>query len=153
MTSVGPLRLSIVVQCGAAQAFFVFAEETTRWWPKTHSMSQSPDLTVTFEPRPGGRIFERTPDGREFDWGTVAVWDPPRRLAYSWHIRADARDATDVEITFTELPHGRTRVDIEHGGWERLGDRGPGRRDANVKGWSGILPHFISASGQKEEVQ
>ncbi len=38
-----------------------------------------------------------------------------------------------------------TRVDVEHRGWERLGARGPGWRDANRSGWEGVLPPFRAA--------
>jgi uncharacterized protein YndB with AHSA1/START domain len=68
-----------------------------------------------------------------------------RRLAYLWHIRRDRADATDVEITFVPLDDGRTRVDIVHTGWERLGAEGRSWRDANAGGWNGLLPHFAAA--------
>ena len=47
-----------------------------------------------------GRVYERTPDGTEHDWGEVEVWDPPRRLVYLWHIYGERADATRVEIRF-----------------------------------------------------
>ena len=74
--------------------------------------------------RVGGRIFERTSDGTEHDWGRIVAWEPPHRLVYSWHLRVDRSDATEVEIRFTDLDRTTTRVDIEHRGWERLGARG-----------------------------
>jgi uncharacterized protein YndB with AHSA1/START domain len=92
----------------------------------------------------GGRIFERTRAGDELEWGEVTAWDPPRRLAYLWHLRSDRADATDVEITFTDTG-GATRVDIEHGGWDRLGAKGADRRGANAGGWASLLPHFVAA--------
>ena len=61
---------------------------------------------VVLEPWLGGRIFERTPDGAEIDWGEITAWEPPGRLAYLWHIRRDRADATDVEITFVPLGDG-----------------------------------------------
>jgi len=64
----------------AAARFKLWAEQTSRWWPHRHSVSGAPGLAVTFEPRPGGRIFERTPSGAEHEWGEVLIWDPPRRL-------------------------------------------------------------------------
>ena len=48
----------------------------------------------------GGRIYERTADGVEHDWGVVTVWDPPKRLAYLWHLGRDRSEATDVDIRF-----------------------------------------------------
>ncbi|MEP7117794.1 MAG: SRPBCC family protein [Acidobacteriota bacterium] len=140
-----PLRRSFVVRCGVTHAFDVFAAKTSLWWPHTHSVSQAPGITVMIEPMVGGRILERTPAGEEFEWGTVVAWDPPTRLSYSWHLRADRADATDVAITFTAIDLETTRVDILHSGWERLGDRGQARRDGNQKGWSGLLPHYVAA--------
>jgi Activator of Hsp90 ATPase homolog 1-like protein len=78
------------------------------------------------------------------------VWEPPRRLGYVWHIHADRADATEVEITFVDQGDATTRVDIEHRGWERLGARGPGWRDANRAGWDGVLPSFRSACSRAE---
>jgi hypothetical protein len=69
-------------------------------------------------------------------------WDPPRRLRYLWHIATDPMNATDVEIVFRGLPDSSTRVEIEHGGWDRLGDVGQAWREANHAGWDGILPSY-----------
>ena len=97
---------------------------------------------IVFEPRPGGRIFERTAGGREIEWGEIVTLDPPRRLRYLWHISTDPANATDVEIAFHELPDSSTRVEIEHGGWDRLGALGTQWREANVAGWEGVLPSY-----------
>jgi uncharacterized protein YndB with AHSA1/START domain len=146
-----PLRQSFEVECPAEQAFELWASRTSLWWPKGHTVSCEPDLEIVFEPRAGGRIFERTGDGREHDWGEIVAWEPPRRLAYLWHLRADRSDATEVEIAFTEQAGHTTRVDIEHRGWERLGGRGPERREANARGWAGLLPHFVAACSRGGE--
>ena len=117
-----PLQLAFTVGCPPEHAFAVWAQRTSLWWPKSHSVSGDPELTVTFEPRPGGRIFERTPAGDEHDWGEVVAWEPPRRLAYLWHLRQDRADATHVEVSFAPADDG-TAVTIVHSGWERLGAR------------------------------
>ena len=140
-----PLTLDFTVACSPPHAFDVWATRTSTWWPRGHSVSADPGLSVTFEPRPGGRIFERTPAGEEHDWGEVLAWEPPRRLAYSWHLRQDRRDATRVEVTFAAEGDG-TRVSIVHSGWERLGDRAAPLRDRNRTGWGGLLPHFVRAA-------
>jgi uncharacterized protein YndB with AHSA1/START domain len=142
---IAPLRLSFTVACSAQHAFATWTARTSLWWPTTHTVSGDRGLEVRIEPWVGGRIFERTPAGREADWGEVTAWEPPRRLAYRWHLNAPRANATDVEITFTELAAGTTQVEIVHGGWERFGDAGPGWRDANRGGWSGVLPLYIAA--------
>ena len=139
-----PLELRFAVDCSPEHAFDVWAARTSLWWPHGHSVSADPGLTVTFEPRPGGRIFERTPDGTEHDWGEVLDWEPPHRLRYLWHLRFDRADATEVEIVFAPAGEG-TDVTITHRGWERLGAKGPERRERNRRGWDGLIPHYRQA--------
>ncbi len=136
-----PLELAFSVDCAPERAFETWAERTTMWWPHGHSVSGEPGLSVVFEPRPGGRIYERTPSGAEHDWGEVLVWEPPLRLTYLWHLRFDRADATEVEVSFN--PSGeRTDVRIVHRGWERLGAKGAERRERNRKGWSGVIEAY-----------
>ena len=106
-------------------------------WPR--------DAEVVLEPRLGGRIFERTVDGVEHEWGEVTLWEPPHRLGYLWHLRTDRSAATEVEIRFIAEAGGATRIEIEHAGWERLGGAGPQWRDRNRMGWTTLLPHFLTA--------
>jgi Activator of Hsp90 ATPase homolog 1-like protein len=147
-----PLRLSFEVGCPVEHAFSVWTRRTSAWWPVSHTVTAEPGLEVVFEGRSGGRIFERTPSGVEVDWGEIRVWEPPRRLTYLWHLRADRADATEVDISFTDLGNATTRVDIEHRGWDRLGAKGLARRDANRAGWGGLLPHYQAACAQVEDI-
>jgi uncharacterized protein YndB with AHSA1/START domain len=132
------------VACSAAHAFETWTQRSSLWWPAAHTVTHDPGARVVFEPRPGGRIFERTPSGQDVEWGWITVWEPPRRLVYQWHIATDVASATEVEIAFIDLGE-RTRVEIEHRGWERLGDRGATWRDANRAGWDGVLPDYKDA--------
>lgn len=140
-----PLRIDLVVACSPEHAFRTWTERATAWWPPEHTMSHEPGAEIVFEPRPGGRVFERTPAGSEFEWGAIVAWEPPSRLAYSWHIATSPDRATEVEIRFLPEPGGSTRVEIVHGGWERLGAEGQAWRDANHAGWDGVLPAYSMA--------
>lgn len=139
------LRLSFAVACSVEHAFATWTARTSMWWPSDHTMSGDPAVEVHLEPRAGGRIFERTATGREIVWGEVVTWEPPARLMYLWHFNAARVDATNVEVTFTALDEGTTRVEIVHRGWERLGAAGSGRRDANRAGWQSLLPAYVAA--------
>jgi len=141
-----PLRLQFDIECPPEHAFAVWTTRLSSWWPKGHSASGHPDTVVTLEPHLGGRIFERTPDGTEIEWGVVTTWSPPHRLGYLWHIGRDRGDATDVELTFVDLGDGATRLEIVHSGWERLGAEGREWRDSNTAGWRALLPAFIAAA-------
>ena len=140
-----PIRIEFNVAAPPRHAFEVWTERIAEWWPADHTVSVEPDLTVVLEGRTGGRIFERTRDGVEHEWGEVTVWEPPTRLAYLWHLRRDRADATEVEIRFVDRGDATTRVEIEHRGWERLGTDGPSWRDRNLGGWSTLLPHYEAA--------
>ena len=137
-----PIRFSFVVGCPPDHAFDTWTKRATSWWPVEHSASHERGAEIVFEPRTGGRIFERTADGGEIEWGEIVEWDRPRRLRYLWRIATETDNATDVEIAFTPVAEGGTRVDIEHGGWDRLGDFGREWREANVGGWTGVLPAY-----------
>jgi uncharacterized protein YndB with AHSA1/START domain len=139
-----PLLLSYDIDCPAHHAFVTWTRKIGKWWPESHTTTGVPGATVVLDGRVGGRIFERTPDGREVDWGEVTRWEPPHRLTYLWHIRRDRADATDVGLTFVHRGPGGTRLEIDHRGWERLGADGQRWRDANAGGWSGLLPHFAA---------
>ena len=143
-----PLRFSVDVACPAEHAFATWTARTSLWWPRSpHRHAASRASRSSSRPAPAGASTSARPAGVEVDWGEVTIWEPPRRLGYLWHIRADRADATDVEITFVDRGDGTTRVEIEHRGWERLGARGPDWRDANRGGWGGVLPHFERAAG------
>lgn len=141
-----PIRLTFDVDCPVDHAFDVWTARIAQWWPKDHSVTAEPDLTIVLEGRPGGRIFERTSSGVEHDWGEVTIWEPPRRLGYTWHLNRDRSDATDVEIRFVARGDAATQVKIEHRGWERLGAEGAPWRDRNRGGWATLLPHYIAAT-------
>ena len=104
-----PLQLCFRVACPPEHAFEVWTARTSLWWPADHTVSGEDGLEVVIEPRVGGRIFERTASGREEDWGEVLAWEPPHRLAYLWHLRADRADATEVEIVFAPDGDGPPR--------------------------------------------
>jgi uncharacterized protein YndB with AHSA1/START domain len=111
----GPIEIEFEVACSPEHAFDTWANKTSTWWPRSHSMTSAPGLVVAFEPRPGGRIFERTPDGAEHDWGEVVAWEPPNRLAYLWHLGSDRGRATEVDISFAG-DASATTVTITHRG-------------------------------------
>jgi uncharacterized protein YndB with AHSA1/START domain len=141
---IDPLRLSVEVGCGPERAFELWTAETSRWWPDDHTATGTAPARIVFEPHEGGGVFEVTTAGERVDWGRVLEWDPPRGLTYLWHLRQDRADATEVRIAFVPIEGGGTRLEIEHRGWDRLGARGPDRRDANQRGWAGLLPHFVA---------
>jgi hypothetical protein len=137
-----PLQMSWDVACSVEHAFTTWTSRIDAWWPRDHTVTGQAELIV-LQGEVGGRIFERTSDGVEHDWGEVTVWKPPTQLAYLWHLNADRADATEVEIRFLARGDATTRIEIEHRGWERLAT-GTERRDRNRAGWQTLLPHYLA---------
>lgn len=140
-----PLHLAFEVSCPPAHAFMAWTAGIAAWWPSDHSVSGERGLRVVLEEGVGGRIFERTPSGVEHEWGRVTAWEPPTRLAYTWHLHFAPEDATDVVIRFVDAGDDRTRVEIEHGGWDRLGEQAASRREGNRQGWGSVWPYYAEA--------
>ena len=146
ISTLEPLRKSVTVKKPQREAFALFTEGVATWWPlRTHSVFEDDAVTCVFESGKGGRIFERTMAGAEHDWGEVTIWEPPTRLGYLWHLRQDPAVPSEVEIRFVPEGQARTRVEIEHRGWERLGADAQTWRDRNLGGWSTLLPHYLEA--------
>jgi hypothetical protein len=138
-----PLTIPSRSGCSVEHAFSVWTSRIDTWWPSDHTVSGQPDLVV-LQSGVGGRIFERTPEGVEHDWGEVTLWNPPVRLAYLWHLGSDCTTATEVDVRFVAESAAITRIEIEHRGWERLGEVAAQWRDRNRAGWETLLPNFVA---------
>ncbi len=132
--AVPPVVKTVTVRCPPATAFRRFTEELGAWWPlATHHTGDDPE-SCALEGRVGGRLFERSKNGAEKVWGVVELWDPPRRLAFTWQVKSTAEQAQRIDVTFAPAPGG-TRVELVHSGWEKLGDAAAARRDSYDRGW------------------
>lgn len=113
-----PIRQSVVVDCPIEDAFALFTDNLGDWWPLAgHSISGEGAETCVMEPRTGGRIYERTRSGEERDWGKVIAWDPPSRVAFTWHREGFVDDDQTVDVAFCVEADG-THVTVTHTVWD-----------------------------------
>ncbi len=145
----GPIVIEFEVACAADHAFETWTTRISSWWPRGHTVSKDPCASIEIEPRRGGRIVERTPDGAEHQWGLVTGWEPPSRLGYLWWLGQDPSAPTTVEVRFSPLGERRSRVVVEHDGWQQLGADAEPRRRANRSGWDAVLPAFLGGAQQR----
>jgi uncharacterized protein YndB with AHSA1/START domain len=142
-----PLVKTVTVRVLPERAFRRFTAELASWWPlASHSVGQAEAETVVMESGVGGRIVERLRSGREYTWGTITVWDPPRRVAFTWHPGRAPESAQDVEVTFRAQGAG-THVELMHTGFERLGPLGKKTRRGYPRGWAYVLGLFAERRG------
>jgi uncharacterized protein YndB with AHSA1/START domain len=145
--TVEPVVVAVEVRRGVEEAFAVFTNEIASWWPVAdHSVEADKVEAVVLEGRVGGRLYERWRSGGESDWGRVVAWEPPSRLVLSWSTNPERSATTEVEVRFTALEADHTRVELEHRGWERLGDLAAEIRDNYREGWPGVLDSFASTA-------
>lgn len=116
-----PVRQSVHVDCPVEEAFRLFTENFSEWWPLArYSVHPEEAETCVLEPWPGGRIFERTRSGEEIDWGSVAESDAPHRLTFDWHPGRTSATPETVELDFRVEADG-TRITVTHHHWEVSG--------------------------------
>ena len=116
-----PIRQSVHVDCPVEDAFRLFTEGFGEWWPGTSGAAAHDDSApCAIEPWAGGRIFGRIPAGDEREWGSVTVWDPPRRLEFTWNPDAPHERRQTVNVEFQVEADG-TRVTLTHSGWHHTG--------------------------------
>jgi uncharacterized protein YndB with AHSA1/START domain len=134
-----PLTFEIRVPLAPERAFHLFTAQIETWWPlATHSVCASRVKTTRIEPRVGGGCVETWDDGQEMQWGSVLVWEPPRRFVMSWHPGMPPELAQQVEVRFVAEGSG-SRVTLEHRGWEKLGEKARQARESYSKGWNHVF--------------
>lgn len=149
---VAPVRHEVVVPVPPETAFDLYVKRPGRRHP-ADGRSGDP-LSIVYEPFVGGRWYEVDHEGREYDWGRIAVWDPPRRLTLAWMVGAnsgswaydpDPAHASRADITFEPVADG-TRVRVEHTGFEKHGRAADRIRRGVDGGWAEDLTDLRRAA-------
>jgi uncharacterized protein YndB with AHSA1/START domain len=146
---IAPVRKVVVVEASAERAFAFFTGRMDSWWPKEHVSGTVPFREMILEPREGGRWWAWLADGTEFQIGRVLTWEPDRRLVLTWELglkgKATPEDASEVEIKFVAEAPRRTRVELEHRNFERLGEAGTATQQNVGTGWTPVLDAYVRA--------
>ncbi len=153
VVELAPVVKTIQVRRTPADAFRLFTEEISAWWPlKTHTRARDAAGEVTvrvdFEARVGGRIYETLSTGETRDWGEVLSYEPGRRVTFTFQMGRDKDKAGEVEVRFEPLDGATTRVTLTHSHWERLGDEAEVLRGRFANGWQSVfVEHFANFAG------
>jgi uncharacterized protein YndB with AHSA1/START domain len=145
-----PVRRTITVAASQERAFQVFTEQFGTWWPKEYHIGEAEMADFVLEPKVGGRWYEVGVDGKECDTGRVTAYQPPDRLTLAWHLDGDWQydpdpaHASEVEVRFIAEGPERTRVELEHRGFDRHGDGAEGvwQSVSSPRGWTYCLELF-----------
>jgi len=105
------IQKSVLLHCPLDQAFRLFTERISEWWPITHRLTKDPESLLFLEST--GTFRERSRDGREVELGRVLTWQPPHRLTLDFYLGTGTAQPTSVEVTF-EPEEAGTQVTIIH---------------------------------------
>jgi uncharacterized protein YndB with AHSA1/START domain len=137
--SVPPVVKTIELPVSVEEAFEHYVAGLPHWFPLSKFFAGSaPPKDCFVEARVDGRLYERTADNQEIDWGRVTVWEPPHRFAYTWQVGASEEEAQLVELFFTAT-EGGSKVVLRHTGWEKLGDKALESRNRYDDGWEFVF--------------
>lgn len=144
VVELGPVVKHVDVRRTAGDAFRLFTEEISAWWPlRTHSRARDAAGEVTvrvdFEPRVGGRIYETLNTGEERDWGEVLAFEPGERILFSFQMGRPKEASGEVEVRFEPLGEAGCRVTLTHAHWERLGEGAEDMRHRFDNGWEFVF--------------
>jgi uncharacterized protein YndB with AHSA1/START domain len=152
------VRTEIVVEAPVERAFQVFTGSFDRIKPREHNMLGVDIAESVFEPRVGGRVYDRGVDGSECQWARVLAYEPPARLVFSWdidpqwQIEPDLDKTSEVEVRFFAETPERTRVELEHRFLDRHGEGWEGMREGvrGDQGWPLYLERFAAATARAD---
>ena len=97
--------------------------------------------TSEIEPRLGGAVRTALP-GFTME-STITAWDPPRGFTTSWHPGYEEALATRLRVRFVGEGPSRTRVELEHDGWEVHGPAAEEKATDYLSGWVPVLARFV----------
>ena len=152
MTQDTSVRSEIVVNAPIDRAFAVFTQKFDRIKPREHNMLGCDIAESIFEPRAGGRVYDRGVDGTECQWARVLAFEPPDRIVFTWdinpywQIESDLDKMSEVEVRFIAESADRTRVELEHRNLDRHGDGWQGMAEG-VRGGDG-WPLYLRRFGE-----
>jgi uncharacterized protein YndB with AHSA1/START domain len=149
------IQTDVVVEAPVERAFRVFVEEFDKIKPPDHNLLEADIAESVFEPRAGGRVYDRGVDGSECQWARVLAYEPPERIVFTWdispqwQIETDHSRTSEVEVRFVSEGEERTRVELEHRHLDRHGDGWEGLREAvgSDQGWPVYLARFTDQVG------
>lgn len=152
------VHASVVVEAPLERAFQVFTRDFGMFKPPEHNLLGVEIAETVFEPRVGGRLYDRGVDGTECRWARVLAYEPPNRVVLTWdispqwQIETDLAKASEWEVRFTAETPERTRVEIEHRHLERHGEGWEGVRDGvgADQGWPLYLSRYASLVNEEK---
>jgi uncharacterized protein YndB with AHSA1/START domain len=117
--------VALRVPADPLRSFAAFTDDIALWWQPSRLFQLTPrgDGRLAFEPGVDGRLFTTFANGEEFEIGRISIWEPGKRLVFTWRPMSFAPEqSTEVEVCFEGVGE-ETRISIEHRAWDTIPQR------------------------------
>ncbi len=145
------------------RVFEAFTAEMGQWWRPNAlfpSSGRRPGR-LAMQPGVGGRVTETLDDGQVVEIGRILVWEPPKRLVFTWRPTSFGPDQeTEVRVGFESVTEG-SRVVVEHLGWDAIPPEHAARhgfplfafQQRLAEWWSDLLASLADRSAGQSEMR
>jgi hypothetical protein len=137
------IEKSAYLRCAPAQAFALFTERASDWWPEPLRHTADPRSQIRL--LSSGRFWERAADGHEVELGRVVVWEPAKRLILDFYPGTDTEHPTEVVVKFA-AENGGTRIIVEHRPKPESADLWAAGAPGFKRAWELMLPTLQRAA-------
>ncbi len=134
-----PIELTYELDCAVDEAFDAFTGRIAEWWHPAYAPEGLEQVGTAGAV--GGRAWMRLADGTTYPWGTVTVWEPPRRYAQTFTLAQDTAHPSTLDVRFTARRGGCT-MRFAHGGWTAANVAGRAR----FTEWNILLDRFAAVA-------
>lgn len=147
------VRVAIEVAAPLDHAFRVFTEQFDSIKPREHNLLAVDIAETVLEAKPGGQVYDRGVDGTICVWARVLDVEAPHRLVLAWlispqwQIEEQEDRASEVEVRFSAIDDGNTRVELRHHGLARHGTGWESAAAGLEDGWPLYLNRFQQLCG------
>ncbi len=119
------VHTSLTLTAPGEKVFDSYVNQMDEWWPlmgdkvrRSFATGDQQPKHIRFEAGQGGRYYEVFADGSEYTIGHITVWEPNKRLSYTWK-DPDWNTETLIEVSFQQMGN-LCLVTLIHSGWEAL---------------------------------
>ena len=140
MSSTDSVKVTTLVDVDAPDAFRLFTEDVDVWWKRGPRYRRSGQGTLRFDPpRAGGSFLEIVSENEVYRMGKILHWEEGKRLVFELGGRDfQPGETTEVEVRF-EPEGAKTRVVLEHRGFDALGPDHPVRHGHEGEAFIGFM--------------
>ncbi|MBP2415078.1 hypothetical protein JOF48_003877 [Arthrobacter stackebrandtii] len=134
-------ELDVLLDVPLDQAFDGFTDAIHLWWPVDDQSVFGEGSHVALL---RDHLVEESLDGDEVVWADIADWQAPAHLGLRWILDGGAGEGPEVEVSFSTVDGGLTRVSV---GYEQVEDAESVGEGSFACDWPLILSRYARFMG------